>query len=218
MSVDGFIDDTSAARLILSNEKDFDRVDQVRADCDAILIGAGTLRADDPSLLIKSEQRQLDRIRRGLPGQPIKVTLTASGNIPKPCKFLSTGDSEKIIYCSTTNVDQLRLILNGTKNALAVPLSKLSPHAVLSDLSNRGVKRLLVEGGSKVATTFLADGSVDELQVSIAPFFVGETNAPRFTQPAKFLNLANKPMQLKSVEQFDNVVLLTYLLSRPEWS
>ena len=56
-SIDSRIDDTSPQRLLLSNAEDFDRVDQVRAESDAILIGAHTIRAD-PRLLVNSEQRR----------------------------------------------------------------------------------------------------------------------------------------------------------------
>lgn len=66
-SIDGCIDDTSSTRLLLSNEEDFDRVDQVRADSDAILIGAGTLRSDNPRLLVNSGQRRAERIEVGNP-------------------------------------------------------------------------------------------------------------------------------------------------------
>ena len=64
MSVDGYIDDTTPERLRLSDEEDFDRVDQVRAESDAILIGATTLRRDNPRLIVKSPRRQADRARR----------------------------------------------------------------------------------------------------------------------------------------------------------
>ncbi|MEV8606640.1 dihydrofolate reductase family protein [Amycolatopsis sp. NPDC051373] len=63
-SVDGAIDDTTPDRLLLSNAEDFDRVDQVRAESDAILIGAGTIRADNPRLLVNSEERRAERVRR----------------------------------------------------------------------------------------------------------------------------------------------------------
>src|SRR5262245_44525017 len=70
MSVDGYIDDTSPDRLLLSNEADFDRVDSVRAECDAIMIGANTLRRDNPRLLVNSPERRAAREARGLPAYP----------------------------------------------------------------------------------------------------------------------------------------------------
>src|SRR5579875_2426942 len=87
MSVDGYIDDTSPKRLLLSNDADFDRVDEVRAGCDAILIGAVTLRRDNPRLLVNSAARRAAREARGLPPYPLKVTLTASGDLDPGLKF-----------------------------------------------------------------------------------------------------------------------------------
>ena len=69
-SVDGYLDDTIADRLLLSNAKDFDRVDEVRAGVDAILIGATTMRRDNPRLLVNSPQRRAARVVRGLPEYP----------------------------------------------------------------------------------------------------------------------------------------------------
>jgi len=212
MSIDGFIDDVGPQRLLLSNSQDFDRADAVRADCDAILVGAGTIRADDPSLLVKSRQRQLDRKKRGLPQQPTKITLTRSGNIPTNCKFLLTGDNEKLVFCTNDQSEKLCRQLEKVSHAHVIALSDMSPQAVLDDLYNRGVKRVLVEGGSAIATSFLAADCVDELQISIAPFFIGEPGAARFANPACFPARPDRPMQLQKVEQFDQVVLLTYIL------
>ena len=57
MSIDGYIDDARDTRLLLSNAADFDRVDAVRAGCDAILVGAHTIRRDNPRLLVRSRRR-----------------------------------------------------------------------------------------------------------------------------------------------------------------
>jgi 5-amino-6-(5-phosphoribosylamino)uracil reductase len=83
-SVDGYIDDTTSTRLLLSNDADFDRVDEVRASADAILVGANTIRRDNPRLLVRSAPRRAIRAARGLPENPIKVTLTSSGDLDPP--------------------------------------------------------------------------------------------------------------------------------------
>ncbi|MEN3356994.1 MAG: hypothetical protein V7637_976, partial [Mycobacteriales bacterium] len=98
MSVDGYIDDTSAERLLLSNAEDFDRVDAVRADSDAILIGAAALRRDNPRLLVNSELRRAARVARGLPEYPLKVTVTGSGDLDPALRFWHHG-GEKAVYC-----------------------------------------------------------------------------------------------------------------------
>jgi 5-amino-6-(5-phosphoribosylamino)uracil reductase len=212
MSVDGFIDDATSQRLLLSNEQDFDRVDEVRSQCDAILVGAGTIRLDNPSLLIKSETRKLARVKRGLPKHPIKVTLTHSGDIPKDCKFLVTGDNPKLIYCGTSKGDAIHANFSEIPNTTVIATANLNPQHVLSNLYDRGIKKILVEGGNTVATSFLAGDCIDELQITIAPFFVGDPKAPRFVNPIHLPHTPKHPMRLLNTEQFGNVVLLTYSL------
>src|SRR5579875_3968636 len=81
MSVDGRIDDVSPDRLILSGPADLDRVDELRASCDAILVGANTVRRDDPRLLVRSPERRAARVAAGNPAYPLRVTVTATGDL-----------------------------------------------------------------------------------------------------------------------------------------
>ena len=83
--------------------------------------------------------------------------------------------------------------------------------AVLTDLSRRGVRRLLVEGGTSVHTAFLTAGAVDELHLVIAPFFVGEADAPTFVGPGAYPYDAGHRLTLAEVRQIGDVVLLRYL-------
>jgi 5-amino-6-(5-phosphoribosylamino)uracil reductase len=79
--------------------------------------------------------------------------------------------------------------------------------------SERGVRRLLVEGGGTLLTQFLSDDLVDELHLVVAPFFVGETRAPRVVGPAVFPWTADRRATLASTQQIGDVVLLRYALS-----
>jgi 5-amino-6-(5-phosphoribosylamino)uracil reductase len=85
--------------------------------------------------------------------------------------------------------------------------------AVLADLGRRGIRRLMVEGGASLATEFLTGGLVDELQLVIAPFFVGDPAAPRFAGPGRYPLGPDHPMSLAEVRQVGGVVLLRYLLT-----
>src|SRR2546423_12333343 len=98
VSVDGYLDDANPERLLLSNEADFDRVDAVRAGVDAILVGAATIRADDPRLLVRDPARRAARIARGKAPDPVKVTLTASGRLDPSARFFRLGDGPKLVY------------------------------------------------------------------------------------------------------------------------
>ena len=101
MSIDGYLGSAAPRRLELSNDADFDRVDAVRASCDAILVGAATVRNDNPRLLVRSQDRREERTARGLPPSPIKVTVTERVELDPCADFFTTGDTEKLVYCAS---------------------------------------------------------------------------------------------------------------------
>ena len=94
MSADGRIDDTSPVRLLLSGPDDLDRVDELRASADAILVGANTVRRDNPRLLIRSPRRRAARVAAGRPAHPARVTVTASGELSPSARFFADPDPE----------------------------------------------------------------------------------------------------------------------------
>jgi 5-amino-6-(5-phosphoribosylamino)uracil reductase len=208
MSVDGYIDDTSPERLLLSNAEDFDRVDAVRAASDAILIGAATMRCDNPRLLVNSDERRKARLARGLPEHPLKVTVTASGKLSADLNFWHHG-GDKVVYCPDSVVATVRATLGGL--ALVVGTGdRLDLPAMLADLGDRGVQQLMVEGGSTIHTQFLTAGLADEIHLAIAPIFVGRSDAPRFVGPATFRNDLHHRMQLIEARTVGDVALLRF--------
>jgi 5-amino-6-(5-phosphoribosylamino)uracil reductase len=211
-SIDGYLDDMNEPRLLLSNSEDFDRVDAVRASADAILVGANTVRRDDPGLLVRSLERQRQRIRRGLTPHPMKVTLTGRGNLNAAARFFSCGDSDKLVYTCDSVVGVLRKALGDAATVVAAGES-IDLGAMLDDLGQRKIKRLMVEGGGTVVTQFLGAGLVDEIHLVIAPFFVGDANAPRFVHPGRFPQDAEHPMTLAETRQIGDIVLLRYFAS-----
>jgi 5-amino-6-(5-phosphoribosylamino)uracil reductase len=216
MSVDGYIDDTSSDRLLLSNEADFDRVDGLRAWADAILVGATTIRHDNPRLLVRSPARQSARRERGLPVSPAKVTITGSGNLDPQAGFFTAGGAEvcKLVYCASPAVRATRDRLSMTPATSIIDAgSPLDLVTMLADLAARGIRRLMVEGGQNIDTQFLAAGLADELQLVIAPIFVGDAGAPRLVGAAAFPCDSGHRMTLAESRQIGDVVLLRYLLT-----
>jgi len=209
MSIDGFIDDTTDERLLLSNDADFDRVDQVRAESDAILIGAVTLRRDNPRLLVNSAERRAEREKRGLPIYPLKVTVTASGDLDRGLKFWHHGGS-KLVYAPDSVAVKVRERL-GDLAEIASLGEALDFTALLDDLGARGIHRLMVEGGGSVHTQFLAAGLADEIQLAVAPFFIGDPAAPRFVNPAVFPDGPGRRMVLADVQAVGDIAVLRYL-------
>ncbi|MGW6726891.1 RibD family protein [Nocardia sp. NPDC055029] len=209
-SLDGYIDDTSAQRLLLSNSADFDRVDQVRAESDAILIGAQTLRADNPRLLVNSAERRADRVSAGKPEYPVKITVTASGELDPELRFWHSG-GDKLVYTSDAGAATLGDRLAGLAEVVALG-PELALSALLDDLGERGIHRLMVEGGTGMHTGFLAADLVDEIRLAIAPILVGDPAAPRFVGPAEFPGGAQRRLRLAGVEQLGDVAVLKYLV------
>jgi 5-amino-6-(5-phosphoribosylamino)uracil reductase len=212
MSVDGHIDDAGERRLLLSNDADLDRVDEVRGGCDAILVGANTIRRDNPRLLIRSAGRRRQRRVRGLTENPAKVTLTNRGDLDPSANFFTAGNAEKIVYSAGAAVAATHDRLAGAATVVDAG-DPVSLHMVLADLASRGMHRVMVEGGSTVHTEFLSAGLVDELHLVIAPFFVGDPAAARFAGDATFPRNAGHPMRLEEVRRIGDVVLLRYALT-----
>jgi 5-amino-6-(5-phosphoribosylamino)uracil reductase len=234
ISLDGYLDTAAEGRLVLSGTADLDRVDAERAAADAILVGAGTIRRDDPRLLVRSAQRQSSRVARGLPEQPAGVTITASGDLDPAARFFTRrggvdgsvagvadgpasggpaaglGWPQRLVYAASPAVPGLR----GRIGPLAeVTDAGSAPElgAVLADLARRGVRRLMVEGGARLGTEFLTGGLVDELQLVIAPFFVGDPAAPRFAGPGRYPAGPDRRLSLAEARPVGEVVLLRYL-------
>ncbi|MDG4766891.1 dihydrofolate reductase family protein [Solwaraspora sp. WMMD406] len=213
MSIDGYLDNASGQRLLLSNEADFDRVDAVRAECDAILVGAGTIRSDDPRLLVRSADRRRQRMARGEGPTPIKVTVTGRGELDPAARFFTLGEIDKLVYCASPTLASARHRLGAVATVVdcgdPVDLTR-----VVGDLYDRGVRRLMVEGGERMHTQFLTAGLVDELHLVVAPFFVGDSRAPRFVGDGCFPWHADRRARLAEVRQIGDVALLRYALSR----
>jgi 5-amino-6-(5-phosphoribosylamino)uracil reductase len=212
MSIDGYIDGASESRLMLSNEQDFDRVDEVRAGVDAILVGATTVRNDNPRLQVRDPGRRQARVAHGLPEQPTKVTITGRGRLDRSLRFFADDGSPKLVYADSRVADELTGRLAGVSEIVDAG-DPVRMSALTADLHARGVRRLMVEGGGAVHTQFLAADLVDELQLVVAPFFVGEPGARRFVGEGHFPWNPGRRAKLVETRQLDDVVLLRYALS-----
>ncbi|MFE1340943.1 dihydrofolate reductase family protein [Streptomyces sp. NPDC058733] len=210
VSLDGFLDDTGPERLLLSGPADFDRVDEVRASVDAILIGAGTLRADNPRLLVNSPERRAARVAAGRPEYPLKVAVSASGDLDPAANFWHTG-GEKVLYTTTEGAE--RAARSGI-GADIVPLGpRLDWPRLLDHLHDvRGVRRLMVEGGGTIHTQLLREHLADELQLVMSPLLVGDPEAPRLFGPGPYQ--AGR-LRLRETRQIEDVVLMRYEPTAP---
>jgi 5-amino-6-(5-phosphoribosylamino)uracil reductase len=214
VSADGCLDDGSADRLVLSGPQDLDEVDELRAASDAIFVGAGTIRADNPGLLVRSPARAARREDAARPPHPVRVTVTATGRLDPSARFF-TGPGTPLVYCAAPALTAAR----ASFGEAAVIIDAGDPPSlrdIFADLySERLVATLLVEGGSRILRDVLAEDLADELRLAIAPFFVGDATAPRFGLPAAYPHTPANPMTLTAARRLGDLAVLHYLLGAP---
>jgi diaminohydroxyphosphoribosylaminopyrimidine deaminase/5-amino-6-(5-phosphoribosylamino)uracil reductase len=129
---------------------------RLRAQCDAIAVGIGTVLADDPRLTVRDVAGNL------APRQPLRVVLDTSGRTPAEAAVLDEAAPTLVL----------------TAADLPVVDGRLDPHAVLGVLHDRGIVHVLLEGGPTVAMSFVAAGLVDRIVGYIAPILIGGGGLP----------------------------------------
>ena len=209
-SLDGCLDDTTSRRLLLSNDADFDRVDALRASVDAILVGAGTVRADNPRLLVRSPERRAARIARGEPASPLRVVVSGSGKLDRDAAVFTAEGAETVVYGAAGRHGSG----GGSRSGDSGSGRTVDFGELLDNLARRGVRRLMVEGGASVLTRFLAEDLADEIQLSIAPFLLGDRDAPHAFGPGGYPQSPSRRMILGESRTLGDVQFSRYLVNR----
>jgi 2,5-diamino-6-(ribosylamino)-4(3H)-pyrimidinone 5'-phosphate reductase len=179
MTADGKI--TSAAREYPSFTSALDRktMDRLRADSDAVLVGAGTLRADDPPLHIRDPEMRAHRRSLGKPDGLLNVVVTASAGLDPGSRFFRDEHAAGRIVATVEEAPADRLArLAAHAEVWKIGRERVDLTELLRRLKRRGVERLLVEGGGELNWGFVAADLLDELYVTVAPSLLGGSLAP----------------------------------------
>jgi 5-amino-6-(5-phosphoribosylamino)uracil reductase len=206
ISLDGHIDDESANRLRLSSDEDWQDMYATRSLCDAILVGANTIRKDNPSLSCHLPELIAQRISRGQTPESIKVTITRTGNLQPEAKFFAQGNGQKIILCTTDSAYSVSQQLH--KTAKTIMVKNINAASIVATLEEQGIQSLFVEGGTSILTMFLSAGIFHQLRLAIAPFFVGSSKAPAFLHDAIFKNNEKNKLRIASVRNLGNMAII----------
>jgi 2,5-diamino-6-(ribosylamino)-4(3H)-pyrimidinone 5'-phosphate reductase len=201
MSVDGKIALPDGQAVRLSNDEDVRRVHQLRSKVDAILVGVGTVLADDPKLTIKPE------FAKGR--NPLRVVLDSNGKTPVGAHVLD-GSAPTVIVTSdrSARVFPPAEVLRCGKDE--VDLARL-----LDRLAERGVRTILVEGGSTVIWSFLHQSLADELKVFVASRVLGGRSSPTLAGGPGVMSLDDSiRIQLDRAKRLGDGVLLEYAVIR----
>lgn len=197
MSVDGKIAFADARPAKLSNAEDTARVHRLRAEVDAVLVGVGTVLKDDPKLTVKPEHAQ--------GRNPLRIVLDSDGKTPDHAHVLD-GSAETLIATTASCTREFR-----QAKVFRAGKDEVDLVAFLDHLSQRGVKRLLVEGGSTVIWSFLRQRLADELKVFVASAVLGGHAAPTLTggPGVSSINEAFR-LKLERAERLGDGLLLEY--------
>src|SRR2546425_10749045 len=201
MSVDGKIALSDGKAVRLSNEEDLRRVHHLRAEADAILVGIGTVLMDDPKLTVKAEYAK--------GRNPLRVVLDSDGKTPESAHVLD-GTVPTIIVTSEESTRSFRRaeVLRCGKDEVDLAL-------LLDLLASRGIKTLLVEGGSAVIWSFLRHRLADELKVFVSSRVLGGHSAPTLAGGLGATSLEDSiGLRLERTERIGDGILLEYSVVR----
>ena len=215
-TADGKIDTFERRGAAISSTRDKERVDKLRAEADAIMVGGRTLHAEDPKLTVKSEALRNERLARGLPANPAKVGVTSRLNLKPDSNFLNAGSARVILFTTAqTDESQLAMLRSRSAEVFVHQAERVNLNSMLATLKEIGIHRLMVEGGATLNFELLRLGLVDELMIFVAPMIFGGEKAPTTAAGSGLVRSAAIPLKLVNVESWeDGGVVLQYKLER----
>jgi 2,5-diamino-6-(ribosylamino)-4(3H)-pyrimidinone 5'-phosphate reductase len=202
VSADGKTDTIARQGADISSRYDRERVDRLRANSDAVMVGGRTILGDDPRLTVKSAALRAERRARGLDENPIKVGVLSSVALPLEGRFLSDGPARIMLF--TTQQSDPASLAQLREHGVQVFVTgerRVDVVAALEQLWKAGVRRLLAEGGGTLNAELLRLRLVDELYVYVAPLLFGGATAPTFVDGPGWEREAALELQLVKVER-----------------
>ena len=217
MSADGKISTRERRQVKISGAQDFTRVDRLKAGCDAIMVGIGTVLADDPSLTVKSEECRQYRKKQGWDDHPLRIVVDSSGKTPPDASILHKGEGKRVVAVSE-RADATKISLLEKKATIIVAGKDEVDLAVLMDeLGSMGVHRLMVEGGGTLIAGLMKAGLVNEIYTYIGNIIIGGKDAPTIADGEGFIKeSAFIRLTLLEADRIDNGILLHWKVENPD--
>lgn len=209
MSLDGKLSNHKKECSPISHDDNRDMLYDARIEADAVMIGANTLRLDDSSLTVKTEERQNLRIAAGKPAEPTKVAIISNANdLKMDGDFFNKGDGHKIIFTTTkTSVEKIEEIKKKAK-VFVTGKEKVDLEKAMMILKNEGVEKLLVEGGGELIASLLEKDLVDEIRLKIGDLIIGGRTSVTLVDGDGFDILSSKRVEFSDVKVINNCIII----------
>jgi len=215
MSADGKLSTRERRQVKISGSEDFARVDRLKAGCDAVMVGIGTVLADDPSLTVKSPELKKQRLDGGRPEHPVRVVIDSRARTPPGASILNKGEGQRVVAVSGRADPGRVAALKKKATVIVAGDDEVDLGKVLDELGVLGIRRLMAEGGGTLIAGLVRAGLVDELYTYVGSIVIGGKDAPTladgpgWTQEAEFCRLT-----LAEVTRMDDGVLLHWTVKK----
>jgi len=209
MSADGKLSSREREQVAISGPDDFDRVDALRAESDAVMVGVGTVLADDPSLTVDDPERRRARRERGETENPARVVADSQVRTPTDARILDDAATTYLLTSEAAPPDFVAEIEETGATVVTAGDQRVDLAAALSELEADGIDRLMVEGGGELIFSLFAADLVDELSVFVGSTVIGGRQAPTLADGEGFVD-DFPSLALRSAERIDDGVLLRW--------